>query len=172
MRSPRLYISQQEELAREDSGLDSSGDDGETADGGQRQEAEESIGDSGDDGETADGGQRQVAEESCTEPFPKDHPFLVKLRDYLESRHGKGRSKSEANQISAEVSRYLHFSQPAQLNQLLLIDPEAMNRYLTSIEQAPQRRRQSSIAYDRRLTMWPSRSVPLTCPRWRRSGAF
>ena len=77
-----------------------------------------------------------MAEESCTEHFPKDHPFLVKLRDYLESRHGKGRSKSEANQISAEVSCYLHFSQPAQLNQLLLIDPEAMNRYLTSIEQA------------------------------------
>ena len=39
------------------------GDDGETADGGQRQEAEER---SGDDGETADGGERQVAEESRT----------------------------------------------------------------------------------------------------------
>ena len=83
--------------------------------------------------------ERQEAEESCVgsrAQFPQDHPFLVQLRDYLTSRHGKGRSKSEAAQISAEVSRYLFSAQPASLDQHLLLNAEAINTYLTTIERA------------------------------------
>ena len=73
--------------------------------------------------------ERQEAEESCVgsrAQFPQDHPFLVQLRDY----------QSEAAQISAEVSRYLFSAQPASLDQHLLLNAEAMNTYLTTIERA------------------------------------
>ena len=38
-----------------------------------------------------------------------NHPFLVGLRQYLMSRHGKGRSEREVNQISSAVP--LHIQQ-------------------------------------------------------------
>ena len=78
-----------------------------------------------------------LAEESCGRSRPlflQDHPFLVKLRDYRTTRHGKGRSKGEAAQISAEVTRYLFFAQQSTLDQHLLLDTEAMNAYLKEIE--------------------------------------
>ena len=66
--------------------------------------------------------------------FPKDHPFLVKLRDYLTSRHGKGRSAGEAAQISAEVSRYLFYSKKSTLDENLLLNAEIMNSYMKEVE--------------------------------------
>ncbi len=67
--------------------------------------------------------------------FPADHAFLVSLRQHLTSRHGRSRSAKEADQISQEVSRYLHFADPSRLRQELLLDATALDRYLQTMEQ-------------------------------------
>ena len=36
-----------------------------------------------------------------------DHPFLGELKEHLMSRHGRGRSEREANQIVTAVSKFL-----------------------------------------------------------------
>ena len=67
------------------------------------------------------------------EVFPPDHPFLVCLREYLVLKHGKGRSIQEANQISAQVLKYLRFAsltlQPAHL-----YNPQILNHYMKTLD--------------------------------------
>ena len=43
-----------------------------------------------------------------------NHPFLVGLRQYLMSRHGKGRSEREVNQISSAVPFLCIYSSTAE----------------------------------------------------------
>ena len=66
--------------------------------------------------------------------FRPTHPFLVELRHYLTSRHGKGRSEREANQISSAVSQFLSFSGPAVLDATHLYDPKRLDRFLRHLE--------------------------------------
>ena len=69
--------------------------------------------------------------------FPNDHHFLVSFRDYLTSRHGRSRSKNGANQITAEVSRFLYFAEPSYLQENLLLNAEVMDGgYLKALENA------------------------------------
>ena len=74
-------------------------------------------------------------QEGDKEPyFPSEHPFLVQLRNYLQSRHGRSRSEKEAKQISKEVSKYLHYASPSILQKELLLDCSLLNKYLQSLE--------------------------------------
>ena len=113
-----------EEEEGEGGNVESSGEEGEGSEIDARVEGEGGQVETGEEGEEAD----IVAEEvgkvggggGRSKPmFPKDHPFLVKLRDYLTSRHRKGRSAGEAAQISAEVSRYLLYSEKGTLDKNL-----------------------------------------------------
>ena len=56
---------------------------------------------------------------------------LVELRRYLTSRHGKGRSEREANQISSAVSQFLSF---AGLDPTHLYDAKKLDSFLTHLE--------------------------------------
>ena len=56
--------------------------------------------------------------------FPHDHPFLVELQHYLQSRHGRACSEREAKQICTEVSKYLYFANPHRLQKELLLIPQ------------------------------------------------
>ena len=65
--------------------------------------------------------------------FPPDHPFLVGLKQYLTSRHGKRRSEREANQICSAVSRYLSFASP-ELDPQNLYNIQKLDTYLRNME--------------------------------------
>lgn len=65
--------------------------------------------------------------------FDPDHPFLVRLREHLTSRHGKHRSKREANAISSAVSKYLAFAGPT-LDLVNLYNVEKLDHYLKALE--------------------------------------
>ena len=122
--------------------VESSGEEGEGSEIDARvEEGEGRQVETGEEGEEAEIVEEEVGEVGGgggrSKPmFPKDHPFLVKLRDYLTSRHGKGRSPSEAAQISAEVSRYLFFSEKKKLDKNLLLNAEVMNAYLREVERS------------------------------------
>ena len=62
-----------------------------------------------------------------------DHPFLVRLRRHLMSRHGEGRSEREAKQISSEVTKFLYFSSPT-LDPSNLYNVKKLDNYLKSLE--------------------------------------
>ena len=66
--------------------------------------------------------------------FLPNHPFLVGLRQYLLSRHGKGRSEREANQISSAVSQFLSFADPAVLDPTHLYNATMLDRFLRHLE--------------------------------------
>ena len=76
-----------------------------------------------------------VQVESTIDP---DYPFLVGLREFLMSRHGKGRSEKEAKQISAAVSQFLGFSGP-ELDPKHLYDARKLDTYLQSLEHQDQK---------------------------------
>ena len=128
-----------EEEEGEGGKVESSGEEGEGSELDARvEEGEGGQVETGEEGEEAE----IVAEEEVGEGgggrskpmFRQDHPFLVGLRDYLTSRHAKGRSAGEAAQISAEVNRYLFFSEKSKLDQNLLLNAEVMNSYLKEVE--------------------------------------
>ena len=76
-----------------------------------------------------------VQVESTIDP---DHPFLVGLREFLMSRHGKGRLEKEAKQISAPVSKFLEFSGP-ELDPKHLYDERKLDTFLQSLEHQGQK---------------------------------
>ena len=65
--------------------------------------------------------------------FLPDHPFLVALRDYLTSRHGKGRSEREASQICSAVSQFLSFAGP-ELDPNHLYNVQKLDGFLRNME--------------------------------------
>ena len=68
-----------------------------------------------------------------SEQFLPNHPFLVGLRDFLVSRHGKRRSDKKAKQLSVQVSKFLRFASPV-LDPKHLYDAQLLDRYLKALE--------------------------------------
>ena len=67
--------------------------------------------------------------------YAENLPFLQSLRDFLTSKHGRGRSVGESRQISAEVSRFLFFAQPEELREALLLDIPCLDAYFKMLEE-------------------------------------
>ena len=84
------------------------------------------------------------ATETQKSSFPLSHPFLVGLKQYLLSRHGKERSDREALQICVEVSKFLYFFNSESLEEQALLDPLTLDRYLQNIEGGVQAATQNS----------------------------
>ena len=65
---------------------------------------------------------------------PLDSKFLSDLRDYITSKHGRSRSKSEAQQICLETGRFLYHSNSSSIDEMALVDAGALDAYLTALE--------------------------------------
>ena len=74
----------------------------------------------------------------------ENHPFFASFRDYLSSRHGKGRSQGEAKQVAAEARKYLQFCGPV-LDATNLYNPLKLNQYLTQLESTKKASTQYSV---------------------------
>ena len=81
--------------------------------------------------EMAEEGEQNVLEIGGA--FLPDHPFLVKLRQYLTSRHGRGCSEGEAKVITSAVSKYLSFAGPT-LESANLYNINHLDEYLKAME--------------------------------------
>ena len=65
--------------------------------------------------------------------FDLYHPFLVRLREHLTSRHGKSRSENGAKAICMAVLKYLSFA-GTELNPANLYNPQIIDSYLNALE--------------------------------------
>ena len=100
--------------------------------GGEEQSRCEGGEEGNEEGSDGEDSREDVVEISGR--FLPNHPFLVGLRQYLLSRHGKGRSEREANQISSAVSQFLSFADPAVLDPTHLYNATMLDRFLRHLE--------------------------------------
>lgn len=96
----------------------------------RRQDSTRSTGPSEPERDSLESSQRETRGKPS---FPNDHPFLVNLRKYLQSRHGRNCSEREAHQIS-DVSKYLHFACSKTPKKELLLNCSKVSEYLRLLE--------------------------------------
>jgi len=93
---------------------------------------------SGEDGESGsdreqEGNEHQGKQKMPT--HPQESKFLIELRDFATSKHGRSRSMNEARQISLEAGRFLYHANPSHLDEKTLADASALDRYLRVLEE-------------------------------------
>ena len=66
--------------------------------------------------------------------FAPNSPYLQRLKTHFQSRHGKGKSNTEATQIITDISKYLYFYDPKQICPDGLLDRKSLDSYVTKLE--------------------------------------
>lgn len=132
----------EEEVVEEESGIEGGNEDSEQGEAEEegpfqgsviRDSEEDTPDEVGDHAVIADDSEEGSDVVEIGGDFGPNHPFLVGLRDFLMSRHGKGRSEREAKQISAVVSQFLAFSGPV-LDPKHLYNAKKLDSFLRSLE--------------------------------------
>ena len=66
--------------------------------------------------------------------FAPTSPYLQRLKSHFISRHGKGKSESEATQVVTDISKFLYFYNPKQICPDGLLDRKILDADVTKLE--------------------------------------
>ena len=66
--------------------------------------------------------------------FAPTNPYLQRLKAHFISRHGKGKSESEATQVVTDISKFLFFYNPKQICPDGLLERKVLDAYVSKLE--------------------------------------